>query len=260
MSDTEFFDLPRPRVIAHRGASGTFPENTLASFKAARDIGAPYIELDVHMTRDGRVVVSHDPDLTRMSGLDSLITTLTYDQLRQADAGYNFAEADGSYAFRGRGLKIPMLSEVLAAVPELRVVIEIKQLGPSLVKPLLEVVDQAGMRRRVLIASEFKPPLDEARALAPDIPTNFSSPEVGDFFRAMVSKMAEYKPPAPALEVPPEYEGFVLVTPESIAAAHQVGVEVHVWTVDEESEMRRLLALGVDGIITNFPERMLKLI
>ena len=115
-------------------------------------------------------------------------------------------------------------------------------------------------RRRDLIASEFKPPLDEARALAPDIPTNFSSPEVGDFFRAMVSKMAGYKPPAAALEVPPEYEGFVLVTPESIAAAHQVGVEVHVWTVDEESEMRRLLALGVDGIITNFPERMLKLI
>src|SRR5580704_9429935 len=156
MGDTEFFDLPRPRVIAHRGASGTFPENTLASFKAARDLGAPYIELDLHMTRDGRVVVSHDPDLTRMAGLDSLITTLSYDQLLQADAGYNFAEPDGSYPFRGRGLKIPLLSDVLAAVPDLRVVIEIKQLEPSLVKPTLEIIDRAGMRRRVLIACEFK--------------------------------------------------------------------------------------------------------
>jgi len=260
MRDTEFFSLPRPRAIAHRGASGSFPENTLASFQAAHELGVPYLELDVHMTRDGRVVISHDPDLARTAGRDGLIRELSYGQLAEADAGYSFVAADGGYPFRGTGLKVPLLSEVLSAFPDVRVVVEIKQTAPSLVAPMLEVIERAGMRRRVMVVSEHHQPLDEVRALAPEMPTNFSTPEVGDFLRAMVSRMAGYTPPGAALQIPIEYEKFKLVTPESVAAAHQVGVEVHVWTVNEPSEMSGLLALGVDGIITDFPDRLLKLI
>ena len=260
MSDTEFFDSPKPRAIAHRGASGAFPENTLEAFTAAHQLGVPYIEFDIHTTRDGCVVVSHDPDLMRIAGRNAIIRELDYKELAAIDAGYNFAADDGSYPFRGKGIKLPLLSEVLSNFADMRCVVEIKQIEPSLVKQMLEIIDRAGMRRRVMISCEFQQPLDEVRALAPGIPTNFSTFEVGNFFRAMVAKMADYTPPARALQIPIEYEKFVLVTPESVAAAHQVGVEVHVWTVDDEAEMRRLLALGVDGILTNFPDRLLKLL
>ena len=260
MRETEFFDLPRPRAMAHRGASGNYPENTMAAFGAAHELGVGYIELDVHMTLDGSVVVAHDPDLARTAGRDALIRELTYEQLADADAGFGFAAADGGHPFRGHGLKIPTLSEVLAAFPDMRFVIEVKQTAPTLIAPMLEVIGRAGMRRRVLVASEHQQPLDEVRALAPGIPTNFSAREVGSFFQALISRMAGYVPPGDALQIPIEYEKFTLVTPESVAAAHQVGVEVHVWTVNDEAEMRGLLALGVDGIITDFPARLLKLL
>jgi len=255
MRDTDFFSLPRPRAMAHRGDSGAYPENTMAAFTAAHQLGVRYIELDVHMTRDGRVVVAHDPDLARTAGSDALIRELSYQQLADADAGYGFSVADGGHPFRGKGLKVPTLSEVLSAFPEMRFVIEIKQTAP-----MLEVIERAGMRRRVLVASEHQQPLDEVRALAPEIPTNFSSREVGSFFQALVSRTAGYVPPGDALQIPIEYEKFTLVTPESVAAAHRVGVEMHVWTVNDEAEMRGLLALGVDGIITDFPARLLKLL
>ncbi len=260
MRDTEFFGLPRPRAMAHRGASGAYPENTVAAFTAAHQLGVRYIELDVHMTRDRRVVVAHDPDLARTAGSDALIRELRYDQVADADAGYGFAAPDGGHPFRGKGLKVPTLCEVLSAFPETRFVIEIKQTAPSLVAPMLEVIERSGMCRRVLVASEHQQPLDEVRALAPEIPTNFSSREVGGFFQALVSRMAGYVPPGDALQIPIEYEKFTLVTPESVAAAHRVGVEMHVWTVNDEAEMRGLLALGVDGIITDFPDRLLKLV
>ena len=91
--DSDFFDLPIPRVIAHRGASGEYPENTLVAFRAAAEAGAPYFELDVHMTRDGVVVVSHDPELSRTCGLDAAIRDLTLAELKRADAGWGFTTA-----------------------------------------------------------------------------------------------------------------------------------------------------------------------
>ena len=112
MRDTEFFGLPRPRAMAHRGASGAYPENTVAAFTAAHQLGVRYIELDVHMTRDRRVVVAHDPDLARTAGRDALIRELSYEQLVDADAGFGFVAADGGQPFRDKGFKLPMLSDV----------------------------------------------------------------------------------------------------------------------------------------------------
>src|ERR1700674_1892252 len=90
---TEFLDPPRPRVIAHRGASGDYPENTLPAFAAARDLGTPYIELDVHMTRDGNIVVAHDDNLKRVGAADGVIREMTLAQLSRVDAAYNYTPA-----------------------------------------------------------------------------------------------------------------------------------------------------------------------
>ena len=258
--DTDFFGLPTPRAIAHRGACGTHPENTMASFEAAAALGANYFELDVHMTRDGEVVVCHDPDLARTTGTPGLIKQMAYRDVATADAACTFSTDGTSFPFRAKGIMVPRLAEVLAAFANVRAIVEVKQTEPSLIDALLSVIDGAGARRRVLVASEHQAPLDEFRALAPDIPTNFSSGEVGGFMQALAARDRSYPPAGDALEVPPSYEGWRLVTPESVAFAHECGVEVHVWTVNEPAEMTVLLEMGVDGIITDFPARLLELL
>lgn len=259
--DSDFFAPARPRVIAHRGASGHYPENTLAAFRAAADAGARYFELDVQMTRDGMVVVSHDSELSRTCGVEAAIAELTFRELRQADAGWGFSpDGSGEFPFRGCGLHIPALEEVFAAFPEQRFIVEVKQTEPSLVAPLLGLIERAGMRRSVLIASEHQAPIDEVRALAPDIPTGFPYGEIAGFMMAMAPGADGFRPRGAALQVPPEYESWRIVTAESVAAAHRMGVEVHVWTVNELDQMRALLALGVDGILTDYPARLAALL
>ena len=258
--DSDFFKLPLPRAIGHRGSAGTHPENTLESFRAAATAGAPYIEFDIHMTRDGEVVVAHDDHLERMCGIQRTIPEMSHAEVAAADAGRMFTIDSASFPFRDKGIGIPRLSDVLAAFPKLRMIIEIKQITPSLVAPMLEVIDRAGMRRNVLVASEHQEPLDEVRKLAPEIPTNFSYLESGLFFQAMAARDANYRPPGAALQIPPNYESWQLVTSDSVEFAHRSGIEVHVWTVNEESEMTKLLDMGVDGIISDYPGRLLALI
>jgi glycerophosphoryl diester phosphodiesterase len=265
--DSDFFDLPTPRAIAHRGASGDYPENTLPAFRAAAQAGALYFELDVHMTRDGVVVVSHDAELGRTCGRAAAIRDLTLAELKRADAGWGFTTTattagadDGEFPFRGRGIEVPALAEVFAAFPERRYIIEIKQSAPSLVAPLLEVIERAGMRRRVLVASEEDAPIDEIRVLAPRLPTGFPYREIVAFMMALAPGAEPYEPRGDALQIPPEPEGWRLVTPQSVAAAHRAGAEMHVWTVNDAAEMRAMLALGVDGIITDYPARLLALL
>ncbi len=260
---SEFFDPPRPRVFAHRGASGDYPENTLPAFIAARDLGAPYIELDVHLTRDGHVVVAHDENLGRVGDTDCLIPDLTLAELSRVDAAHNFTpptSADGEFPFRGRGIRVPELAEVFAACPDQRFIIEIKQTAPSLIDALLSVIDRAAMRRRVLVASEHQAPIDEFRIAAPDLPTNLPTAEVAAFLMSLPPGTPPFVPRGAALQIPPEYESWKMVTPETVAAAHRIGLEMHIWTINEVAEMRALLALGVDGIITNFPARLLQLL
>jgi glycerophosphoryl diester phosphodiesterase len=257
--NTEFFDPVRPRAIAHRGASGRYPENTMAAFKAARDLGVPYIELDVHMTRDGEIVVIHDEDLRRIAGHEGTIREMTFAEVAAADAGYSFA-VNGNFPFRGAGLHVPRLVDVLTAFRECRFIIEVKQTTPQLAEAMLKAVERAKMRRRILVASEHHAPLDQVRAIAPDIPTSFSSTEVQSLLQSLVPGGEPCRTGGDALEIPPEYYSWKFVTPESVSAAHQLGVEVHVWTVNAQHEMREMLALGVDGIMTDYPERLLALL
>ncbi|HXR24502.1 MAG TPA: glycerophosphodiester phosphodiesterase [Candidatus Binataceae bacterium] len=258
--NTDFFASPRPRVIAHRGFSGEYPENTIPAFQAADEIGAAHLELDVHLTRDGEVVVIHDDDLLRVAGVDGVIARMDLSAVLAADAGHHFSVDGVSFPFRGKGIRVPTLREVLGTFPAQRFIIEIKQSTPSLVRPTLDIIEQCAMSRRVLIASEHQAPLDEVRVLAPSLPTNFSSHEVGLFMLSLAPGAAPYVPPGDALEIPPEHQSWQLVTPASVATAHRSGVEVHVWTVNEVAEMRELLALGVDGVITNYPPRLLDVV
>ena len=230
----------------------------MVSFEQAIRAGALYLELDVHMSRDGEIVVSHDEGLTRTCGREALICEMNWAEIRAADAGYMLTfDGGATFPFRGRSIKVPRLIEVLGAFGDVNYLIEIKQTEPSLVSQLLATVDATGLRRRVLIASEFDEPISAVRSLAPQIPTNFSYGEVAEFLQAMAGYRPGYEPRGAALQIPPAYEGWRLVTPESVEFAHRAGVELHVWTVNEESEMYQLLDCGVDGLISDFPARAL---
>ena len=230
----------------------------MVSFERAVRGGALYLELDVHMTRDGEVVVAHDPNLTRTCGRDVFIREMTWTELQRADAGYMLTLDGGeTFPFRDRSIRVPCLAEVLGAFLNVNYNIEIKQTEPSLVSKLLVIINDAGVRRRVLIASELDQPIKEVRELAPRVPTNFPYSDVGGFLQAMAARDSAYSPLGSALQIPPAYEGWKLVTPESVEFAHRVGVEVHVWTVNEEAEMNQMLDYGADGLISDFPARAL---
>ncbi len=232
----------------------------MPSFRAALDAHVPYIELDIHATLDAVVVVSHDANLHRTCGVDRAIREMTWDELAKLDAGAGFTIDGCTFPFRGTGVGIPRLAEVLAACPQTRFLIEVKQSEPSVIPATLAAIADLKAGRRVMVVSELQPPLDEIRRTAGEIPTNLSYGEVAELLQAMAAKRADYAPPGDALQIPPTYEGWKLVTPESIDFAHRHGLEVHVWTVNEVDEMRALFDMGVDGIISDYPARLMKVI
>src|SRR5260370_9084336 len=159
--NTDFFSPALPRVFGHRGSAGTHPENTLESFRAAVASGVQYLEFDIHMTRDGEIVVAHDEHLARMCGLDLVIPEMTYAELAKADAGRMFTLDGATFPFREKGIRVPRLSEVFAEFSKLRMIVEVKQIAPSVVAQMLDVLDRAGRRRNDLVASHHQEPSDE---------------------------------------------------------------------------------------------------
>jgi glycerophosphoryl diester phosphodiesterase len=249
-----YLDGPRPRLFAHRGASGTHPENTLPAFAAGLAAGADRLELDVHATRDGEIVVLHDARVDRTTDGHGEVRRLTLEAVKRLDAGHGFASPDGSHPHRGRGIRIPTLAELLAAHPDVPLNIEIKQADPPIVERVLQVLDDHVARERTLLAAEDGGLMTRIRAAAPDMLTSHSAPEVADFvYRLRDGRLQGYRPPGVAFQVPPSHGDVVIVTAESVRVAHDLGVEVHVWTINDASRMEALLALGVDGLMTDVP-------
>jgi len=230
------------------------PENTLEAFRAGLVAGADRLELDVHATVDGHVVVIHDETLERTTDGAGPVNRLPLRALQGLDAGYRFEAPGGGHPFRGRGVRVPTLDELLAAFPGVPLNVEIKQGEPAIEGAVLAALDRHGARERTLLAAEHAEIMERIRAAAPDVLTSFSAPEVADLiFRVRDDRLADYRPPGIALQVPPAYAGTPIVTDGLVAAAHARGLEVHVWTINDEAEMERLLDLGVDGLMTDFP-------
>lgn len=212
------------------------------------------MELDVHATADGHVVVLHDADLGRTTDGSGPVRMVSLAALRECDAGARFLDADGSRLFRGHGVRVPTLDELLAAHPGVPLNIEIKQDEPAIEAAVLAVLDRHGARETVLLAAEHQPIMDRIRAAAPDVVSGSTTEEVAEFIgRVRDGRMAGWRPPGFALQVPARFGDIEIVSPETVAAAHACGVEVHVWTVNDAAEMTRLLDLGVDGIMTDVP-------
>jgi glycerophosphoryl diester phosphodiesterase len=255
---SRFFAQPPPRRFGHRGASGTHPENTLVSFRAALEKGAGALELDVHRTADGAVVVFHDDTLERTTDGGGPIRERTLRELQALDAGYRFSpDGGGTFPFRGSGVAIPTLAEVCEAFPKVPLIIEIKQLDPPLEEDLAQVLQSTGADSRALVFSLHQEPVDRFRGLGGSWPTGFGPGDVSQFLqRLQADRWDGYEPPGAAFAVPRQWQSTVIVSPPFVEAAHRLGCEVFVWTVNEPGEMHTLLDMGIDGLITDFPERL----
>jgi glycerophosphoryl diester phosphodiesterase len=256
-SNNRFFSGPAPRLFAHRGASARAPENTLEAFRLARELGAPYLELDIHVSADGELVVIHDSSVSRTTGRRGRVENMTLAELRKLDAGYKFTTDHGrTFPFRSKGLKIPTLNEVLENFPEMRITVELKPTRDGVAEKLAEKLRLHHAEERVIVASAEHELLRRFRMAAPHVATSFSKDEVRDFLvRLRGGGMGGYRPPGVALQVP-EYKGLRrVVSKPVIDAIHGLGVEIHVWTVNEPVHISRLLDWGVDGIMTDDPGR-----
>lgn len=248
-----------PLLIAHRGGSGLAPENTLAAFRqAVDDWDADMIELDVHATADGECVVIHDPTVDRTTDGTGRVATMTLAELRRLDAGYRFTPDQGkTYPFRGRGVRIPTIDEVLEALPGIRLTVELK-VGAAQA-PLFEAIRRHGAEDRVIVAAEH----ESSRTLFGGFrgPSSASSRQVLHFYilhRLGLSRF--WRPPVVAVQIPEKWKGRQLLTPRLVRAFHGRGMAVHIWTVNEVDAMARLLDWGVDGIVTDRPDRLADLL
>jgi glycerophosphoryl diester phosphodiesterase len=255
-----YFDVPRPIVFGHRGASGEAPENTLPAFERALAQGAAILETDVHLTRDGEVVVAHDSDVSRTTDGSGPIAALRFRELAKLDAGHHFSPDGGaSHPYRGRGVRIPALREVFRRFPETRLNIELKSAAPRLVETVVRLVAEHERAHLTLLAAAEAETLaavrNELARREVAAAVGASAADVLDYVRAA---LGQGKPPdhVMALQIPPTFAGKPLVTRELLDFAHRHDVQVHVWTINEEPEMERLLALGVDGIMSDFPARL----
>jgi len=246
-----------PRVVAHRGASALYPENTMEAFAHAVACGADGLELDVHRSRDGEVIVLHDASVERTTDGHGRAAELDLRTLRSLDAGYNFRDGEGNFPFRGHGIRIPTLEELLRTFPAQWLSIDLKQGDPRTEERTIELLRAHGHAQRCILGAEDAQAAQRLRAMAPDIPSFFSRAEVREFVLRFSSHLWwGYRPPAQSLQIPARSGAIRMDRKGLVARAHEMGVRVMYWTINESAQMRRLLDLGADGLITDRPERL----
>jgi glycerophosphoryl diester phosphodiesterase len=254
-----YFSVALPHLFGHRGAAGEAPENTLPSFERACAAGLRYLETDCHATHDGEIVLCHDPELERITNGQGPISAHSYAELEKLDAGYHFSADGRTHPFRGCGVRILRLVEMLEAFPTAHVNLEVKQADAAVAAEVVRLVRRTGAERRLLLAAENGQVLDLLRALEPGTALGSSREDVIAFFGALdAGASADFAPLGHALQIPPSVYGRDLVTREALAYARRLGLFVHVWTINDPAEMRRLLALGVHGLMSDHPARLLE--
>lgn len=263
----------RRRVLAyaHQGGAREAPASTLYAIEQALAVGADAIELDVHATADGELVVCHDPTLDATTDARGAIAARTYAEIARCDAAYYFVPGVGAlagrpasdYPLRGRAptderLRLARLADVLELTRGVPLNIDIKQTAPTVrayEDRLVALLRRSGRTEDVIVASFHESAASRVAELAPEIAI---SPQRRALLAFILAARTRRRPPAwlqryAALQVPASVRGVRLVTRPFVESAHELGLAVHVWTVNDEAEMARLIAIGVDGIMTDEP-------
>jgi len=269
----------RVLAYAHQGGAWEAPSSTLYAIRRAVDLGATGIELDVHATADGHLVVCHDGTVDRTTAASGAIADLTLAELAQLDNAYWFIPGadvtpdrpDAAYPWRGRAptdadfgfARLEAVLELLDDQPHVALNLDIKGTAPTVApyeETLAGVLHRAGRTDRVIVASFLDAATDAFARYAPDIATSMGTVATADFFRSVVEGDEPVATRHVALQVPARYGDITLVDERFLAAAHGAGLAVHVWTINDVAEMARLVDLGVDGVISDLPTMLVGLL
>lgn len=253
-----FRERSRPLVIAHQGGQGLRPTNTLMAYQEAVRLGSDVLDTDVHLTRDGVLVAIHDDTVDRTTEGQGRVRDFTLDELQQLDAGYRFTEDGRSFPYRGEGVRIPTLEELLAAFPDHPWIIELKPRSREAAQELGRLLH--GQEGRAVVGSFDHLATRDVRRYAAGLPTCASQAEVALFYLLSVLGLARfYRPRFHLLAVPLTWNRLPVVTARFAKAARSRGLALAPWTVNEPQEMRRLLP-WVDGINTDRPDVLLQVL
>ncbi len=242
-----------PIVYAHRGASFELPENTLESFQLALELGADALETDAHMTRDGRIVLSHDPTGERMAGVRKAIAASTLEEVRAWNVGARFTPRRPGLFRPGERFRMPTLDETLAHFPGVVFNVDAKQVVPDMIPALLRCIQHAHAEDRVRIASFSTKNLVRARALDLGIETGLSPNEVARIMFVPRPYLRWLRVGGRAAQVPRRAYGVRFASQGAIDRFHMLGLRVDFWTIDDAAEAKRLFAMGADGVMTDDP-------
>ncbi|ENH96231.1 glycerophosphoryl diester phosphodiesterase [Gracilibacillus halophilus YIM-C55.5] len=249
-------------VIAHRGNSSSYPEETLPALKSAKDMQVDFLDVDVHVTKDHQLIALHDDTVDRTTNGTGKASEMTVSELKQLDAGYEMTTDDGqSYPFRGQGIQLQTLRELLEAFPNAPFTIEIKDDSSFAGNLVAEVIQEHQASHRVIVGSFHDAPTKTFRRAMPNVATTLTTSEMKKMMLMHQIGLGAYdQPPARYAQVPEEMDGIRVLTPSFIKYAHQRGVTLFVWTINEEDEMKRIMQMGVDGMYTDHPARLLDVV
>lgn len=249
-------------VLAHRGGRGLWPENTLYAFRHAAALGADVLDMDVHYLKDGHFAVIHDDSLERTTDGTGNVIDFSLAELQKLDAGYRWTADNGrSFPFRGQGITIPSLEAVFNEFPDIRMNIELKQSRPGNTVKLCEMIRTYGMAEQVVIASFSDDTIREFRQACPGVATAAATGEARQFVILNLLHLGRlYHPQTETMQMPGHLGSRILVDRRFVSTAHMHNMEVYAWTIDDPARMRTMIANSVDGIITDYPDRLLQVL
>jgi len=240
-------------VIAHRNGRALMPGNTLEAAVNALAVGADVLEVDVHLTADGVLVVRHDAVIDTTTNGSGVIAQMTLDEIQAYEVGFH--EIDYPSLVSVQSIKVPTLKSIFNRLPKSRYMIEIKPLDLAAADKLCDLVAQHRLYEQVLVASFDSSVLRRFRQICPSVPTSLGESEA--YWLVVLSRIGLghlYRSPGYSVQLPPTYGGLRVLTPSVIKAAHKQNIRVEAWTVNDAVTMRALMDLGIDGIITDHPD------
>ena len=256
-----YFDIDTPIAIAHQGGDGLRPGNTLLAFQQAALLEVDALEMDVHSTRDGVLVVNHDATVDRTTNGSGAINEMSFDQLQNLDAAYRWPYEGDAAPYRGTGVRIPRLRDVLTRFRDFRFVIEIKQREPAISGDLCLLISELELTERAVVASFHTDALADFRERCPRVATSAYPSEVVWFLiYQKLGLISLLHPEAHALQLPMERYGISLAETDVFEDAASRGMHVDIWTINDPETMADLARKGVGGIITDRPDLLMEVL
>lgn len=247
-------------AIAHQGGADLWPSATMIAYHNAVKLGVDVLEMDIHITKDGQLVLMHDGTVDRTTNGKGDIESMTLAEIKSLDAGYRFTLDEGkTFPYRGKGIQVPTVEEMFTTFPDYRMVIELKHSEASMAKQFCELIRKHKMQDKVVVASFEDFRLNEFRQECSEVATSGAKNEITLF--VILSKLhltGFYSPAFQSLQVPEKSGNLTIVSPSFMKQAKDRNLKVEVWTINDSETMKKLIDWGADGIMTDRPDLLMK--